>query len=185
MPDIIQHLQEYLGTKLSRIDPTTEKVDKAFQQRHERLAQAAVPAVLAVFYKFSRSAEGADYLATDTSVSLARLMNNKEELLAARIAEYAGVDTSTASDLIYELTSETSRYYQQQLQPAGDAEKLQVFFGSQREAILNKLPPDLQLGELMNDNTLDDKTNKMTGPASGLAHSIENIFSSTGAPKEE
>ena len=38
------------------------------------------------------------------------------------------------------------------------------FFTAQRTQILTHLPAALNMGELLNDSTLDDNTNKMEGP---------------------
>jgi hypothetical protein len=43
------------------------------------------------------------------------------------------------------------------------------------------LPPALQMGDLLNDNTMDDRTNKMEGPISSMMHSIENKLSGGGS----
>lgn len=50
--------------------------------------------------------------------------------------------------------------------------------------ILLYLLPILQMGVLLHDNTLDDKTNKMEGPISSLINSIGNAFS-TPVTEEE
>ena len=48
---------------------------------------------------------------------------------------------------------------------------------SQRHNILVYLPAALYMGDVLNDEGLDDKTNKMEGPVSNLMHRIENSFS--------
>ena len=57
------------------------------------------------------------------------------------------------------------------------------YMKDQRNNILHYLPAALQLGALLDDDTLDDHTHKMDGPISGLMHSIEKAFS--GAPPAE
>ena len=59
-----------------------------------------------------------------------------------------------------------------------DAKSLINFFTNQRTQILTRLPAALNMGELLQDSTIDDQTNKMEGPMSGLMHGIEKIFSS-------
>ena len=48
-----------------------------------------------------------------------------------------------------------------------------------RHIILSHLPGAIEIGSILNDNTLDDRTNKMNGPVSGIMHSIEKTFAST------
>jgi len=43
----------------------------------------------------------------------------------------------------------------------------------------------LQIGKLLNDSTLDDRTNKMEGPISGLMHAIEKKFSDASETVEK
>ena len=51
----------------------------------------------------------------------------------------------------------------------------------QRHNILVYLPAALQLGDLLNDNAMDDRTNKMEGPVSNFMHNIENKLSGGGS----
>ena len=61
--------------------------------------------------------------------------------------------------------------------PDATPEKRMLYIAGQRHNILVYLPPDLQLGTLINDNALDDRTNKMEGPVSNLMHFFEQLFS--------
>lgn len=54
-----------------------------------------------------------------------------------------------------------------------------AFFAEQRSNILKHLPVELHAGELLSDPAMDDKTNKMEGPMSGMMHTVEKIFSSS------
>ena len=51
----------------------------------------------------------------------------------------------------------------------------------QRHNILLYLPAAMQMGDLLNDDTLDDRTNKMEGPISNFVHTIENKLSGGGS----
>ena len=61
------------------------------------------------------------------------------------------------------------------------AEKLRSYMNGQRHNILVYLPPSLQMGDLLNDNAMDDRTNKMEGPISSMMHSRENKLSGGGS----
>jgi len=56
-------------------------------------------------------------------------------------------------------------------------EAVKRYMGDQRHSILVYLPASMQLGSLLDDDSLDDRTNKMEGPISSFMHSIENKFS--------
>ena len=61
----------------------------------------------------------------------------------------------------------------------GDGE-IKLFFVNQRKTILSYLPAAQQLGEVMNNDAFDDRTNKMHGPMSDHMHWLEKFFSSSG-----
>jgi hypothetical protein len=50
----------------------------------------------------------------------------------------------------------------------------------QRHQVLVYLPAPLQLGDLIHDESLDDRTNKMEGPVSNFMHKIEDKLSQGG-----
>jgi hypothetical protein len=56
---------------------------------------------------------------------------------------------------------------------------------NQRNNILPFLPAELQMGELLHDNTLDDRTNKMEGPVSSIMRAIGGGFSNEDAEKKD
>ena len=56
-------------------------------------------------------------------------------------------------------------------------DKIKNYMNTQRHNILVYLPAAMNLGDVLNDETLDDKTNKMEGPISNMMHKIENNMS--------
>lgn len=57
-------------------------------------------------------------------------------------------------------------------------------FQRAKNNILLYLPAVLNIGELLNDSTLDDKTNKMEGPLSSLMQNIGSAFSKPVSDEE-
>ena len=53
----------------------------------------------------------------------------------------------------------------------------------QRHGILVHLPAAMQMGDVLNEESLDDRTNKMEGPISNFMHAIENKFSTNDDSK--
>ncbi len=56
-------------------------------------------------------------------------------------------------------------------------ESVRTFMDYQRHHILVYLPAAMQMGDVLNDEALDDRTNKMEGPVSGFMHRVENLLS--------
>jgi hypothetical protein len=64
-------------------------------------------------------------------------------------------------------------------------EAVKTFLIDQRNNILLYVPAELQIGKVLHDNTIDDRTNKMEGPLSSHMHWLEKLFPSTDRKKEE
>jgi hypothetical protein len=64
-------------------------------------------------------------------------------------------------------------------------EAVKTFLIDQRNNILVYIPAGLQIGKVLHDNTIDDRTNKMEGPVSSNMHWLEKLFPSTDRKKEE
>ena len=184
---LIIHLEEYMGAKMPEIDAVTQETTNTSNGMAGKLAQGAMAAGLVILYKFSRSAEGAEYLAVTTpmDLNLGYLLNQKHQLLVSQLSAYAGSSDIQANTMLSAVVREAMFFVHQEIKNNRDANVVQTYFGSQRQAILGHLPPELGLGEIMKDDTLDDRTNKMEGPISSIAPAIEDVFSSSGAPKKD
>jgi len=183
---LIIHLEEYMGAKMPEIDAVTQETTNTSSGMAGRLAQGAMAAGLVVLYKYSRSIDGAEYLAktSPTDLNLSQLLNQKHQVLVAQLAGYAGSSEIQANTMLSAVVREAMFFVHRENKNHREASAVQTYFGNQRQAILGHLPPELGLGEIMKDDTLDDRTNKMEGPVSSIAHAIEDIFSSSGASKK-
>ena len=152
--DIIRKIEASLNINdsLPKIDPNTQQ---PVNNQSVSIYDAAVPAMLAGLYKKTRSEEG-----------------------ASELANYAGVSEADATTEMQNIADVSREYVVNDLKH-DNATSLMNFFTAQRTHILTHLPAELHMGELINDTTIDDKTNKMEGPMSGLMHGIEKIFSSS------
>ncbi|GAO42432.1 hypothetical protein [Flavihumibacter petaseus] len=180
---IIKHLQDYLGAHIEKINPNTQAIDPATRHhRYDLLAQAAIPAVLTAFYKHSRSPSGAKDLAGDIGKSepLDFLLKGRKAAVVTKIAAYSGVSEEQSEAAMDAVADESIRFVRNKLGSNMNAENIQTYFASQRQDILSHLPEDIRMGELLDDNTLDDRTNKMAGPISSVAQAISNLLSSPG-----
>ena len=188
MKNIVEIVQEAAGFEpLQKIDPNTQdvKLDKAAKEN--RLGQAIVPAVLVGFYKYSREERHADNIIhrnfSNDWASL--LFADHEPELSDKIADYASIDSAEADRefrIIAELAADKIR---EQVGGNSDGKKVKEYMTNQRNYILHHLPGALQIGYLLNDNTLDDRTNKMDGPVSSTLHTIEKIFAGSDNPDEK
>ena len=181
--NLIESIQQNLAyPPLKKIDPNTQDIkEKETESTIEHLAQAAIPAVLTAVYKLSRNDEGSlQILKADTHKdSLHTLFNGNESQLVEQVAAYAGVTANQAESHLENIADESIKLVRESVGSA-EPHKLTQFMNDQRHNILVYLPASLNLGDILKDESLDDKTNKMEGPVSNFMHKIENKLSGGG-----
>jgi hypothetical protein len=147
---LIRHLQEYLGAHIEKINPNTQAVDDSVpHHRYDLLAQAAVPAVLAAFYKFTRMENGVKEIVADNGKQppLDYLLGNNKMEVVKRIADYATVPEDQAENIMDAVADECLRFVKNELGSTYSPENLQYYFADNRQTILGHLPADLKMGE--------------------------------------
>lgn len=169
-------------TSLSKVDPNTqapvyfEKND--FDDQH-RLKYVAIPTVLVAIYKHTRNEEDTNDLFSGSVTNPSEvLFGDHTQEVISQVATNAQINEDRAVGQMNETFAATKTVIKDHV-PDMNANKIVSLFTDQRSVILKHLPARLNLGEIMNDGAVDDRTNKMEGPASGLMHAIEKIFSST------
>lgn len=186
--NLLETVQANLGyPPLQKIDPNTQAVaDDQKTVTDNSFSQAAIPAVLTAFYRYTQSDEGAEeVLRGDNSTMWVDTIfhDNKEEVLHA-VAAYAGEPAATITGKLEQIATETVSVTRQNLPAEATIKDVKLFFSNQRNTILLYLPAALQMGSLLDDDTLDDNTNKMEGPISSLMHSIGSAFSKPATEDE-
>jgi hypothetical protein len=178
--DIIEKVRNYMGTgPVPKIDPNTQEPN--FKQNYSHnLDNAVIPVLLVGFYKHSRNEIQASELMQETGPDecLNIMFANSKNDIVKSVASYAGVDEVYADTELKRTVSAIKEVLKKEIK-ATDPNSVTSFFTTQRSNILKHLPAELNVGELMEDPSVDDRTNKMEGPMSGIMHTIEKVFSST------
>jgi hypothetical protein len=178
--NIIETIQKNLRYEpLHKIDPNIQDTKDAYVHSSvEKLGQAAIPAVATALYKFGRSDAGATMLISGGEKSdwLAIIYAGKENQAVEKVAQYAGVTTNQAESHMENIADEAVKITREAIGTAPTIDKVKEYLSSQRHHILVYLPAALQIGDVLNDDSLDDRTNKMEGPVSNFMHKIENVF---------
>jgi hypothetical protein len=174
--NIIDAIQKNLGYEpLEKIDPNTQEAKNVRKiPPQKKLSQAAIPAVLAAMIKYSDGEDGLNLLSENKNW-LEVIYSGKENDAARKVADYAGVSMDEAKHHMENISSEAVKIIRDNIKTP-DAEKLRLFMNSQRHNVLSHLPAALKMGDILNEETFDDRTNKMEGPVSGFLHRIENII---------
>ena len=178
---LLQQVQANLGyLPLQKIGPNLQDVPPSTPDEH-RMAQAVVSSSLIALYQFLTKDEGASAALGENNSTdwVSRVWGDRENEAVKRVAAYAGYDTGMTRRHMNDVMTEAIRLIRQQV-PASTKDPVkavELLLSAERSDLLPYLPASLNMGELLGDTTLDDKTNKMEGPISSLMHSIESGFS--------
>jgi len=175
---IYNQIQQNLNyQKLQPIDPNTGTAVNP--TGFNPLQQAAVVTFLAAVYKSSRLKENASILSKqkNTAELLSLVFTDRFDAYQA-IADFTGNSLETIKQEITNVAGVFIGIIQQQPEDSRDT-YLQNTMTSERDDILNLIPSQLKIERLVNDETINDNTNKMQGPISTLMHKIENTFSTS------
>lgn len=175
--DLIEEIRNQLGYKpLPKINPNTQEPSSP---EAPDIGSAAIPAVLAGFYKRTRSEEAATKLIDlkDENILQELFCEHTKDVIQS-VANYTRVSPEAAQTEMQKIISAVKDIMKTHLKDVKGS-SVMTFFTVQRSNILKHLPVELHMGELINDPAMDDRTNKMEGPMSGFMHTIEQIFSSS------
>src|SRR3989337_286482 len=179
--NIVETIQRNLNyPPLQKVDPNSQEVkDIAGRSSDEKLAQSAITAVLAGLAKFTRSDNGANYiLSNDTGQNWLELIyEGKQSEAVDKVAHYSNTHVTEAEDHMRKIAREAVKLIHESAGDKEKPEKIKNYMKGQRHNILLYLPAAMQLGDLLKDDSLDDRTNKMEGPISNMMHNIEDKLS--------
>jgi hypothetical protein len=182
--NIIEAIQKRLGyPPLKKVDPNIQETTGNLQSSiEEKLGQSAIPVVLAGFFHLSRTEDGCNaIIRSNKEMSwLPKLFGDHETLSVEKVAQYAHVSNEEARIDMEQAAREAYRLLMVTAGEKRSPEKIKTYLSNQRHTILVYLPAALQLGYLLNENAMDDRTNKMEGPVSSFMHTIENKLSGGG-----
>jgi hypothetical protein len=178
--NLLQQVQQFLGyPELKKIDPNTGNIVADGDVKPHLFSQAAIPAVLTALYKYVQSDAGADEVLRGNSSTdwAGKIFHGNKKDAVEKIKGYAEDDAANAVSKMNEIAATAVRIVKNNLSDTAGIKDVKSFFLAQRNNLLPYLPPELQLGELLNDDTIDDTVNKMEGPVSSLMKGIGSAFS--------
>lgn len=180
---IVEEVQKQMGyAPLQKIDPVTQEpmAVEVFTSPASAMAQAAVPAVLAAIYVKSKTPETLDDIMSvrNTQDYLPALFGSNTVKAVNAVAAYSKVPVPEAKLAMQQVAVTALQQLHTEVKSTNPV-AVSNFMKAQRDNILHYLPASLQIGKLLDDETLDDRTNKMDGPVSGFMHTIEKVFSDT------
>jgi len=180
--NLTEIIQQYFGyPPLLKVDPNTQApVEKSAAHAEHKLSQAAIPAILTGLYKFSLTDPGAEaILSGDISSNWVKeIFPGYNDEIVNRVASYSGEDKDTTEETLNNIAAKAVEEVRKAAAPGNDILAVKKIMADQRPNFLPYLPAELRVGDLVDDPTIDDKTNKMEGPVSNLIKAVGSVFSS-------
>ena len=179
--NIIETVQKNLGfMTLNKIDPNTQEVvDQDTVIGNSALAQAGIPAVLLGIYNNLEQNPDLSFLNTDEGKKLERIFGKSVVVVVKKITDYSKIPDKHSLQELEHIASESMRVVKEKIGEGASQNAIRHFVARNRKDTLLYLPPSLDLGSILQNNNLDDRTGKMEGPISNLTHKLEKMFSNT------
>jgi hypothetical protein len=185
--NLVESIQKTLGfPELQKIDPNTQQVKESSSEGGgANLGQAAIPAVLMGLYKYGSTETGAEQLlrGNKTTTWLDEFFGDQKNEVVEKVSTYSNSPGDQARGRMEQIADEAVRQIRENVPSNASFMTMKTYVTDQRNNILVYLPAELQMSTVVNDNTLDDRTNKMEGPMSNSMHFIEKIFSGSSTEK--
>jgi hypothetical protein len=181
--NIIETVQKNLGfNALEKIDPNTQQTaGKEFTLGNNALAQAGIPAILLGIYNRLEQNPDMAILDIDQPGSLLeRVFGKSTEPVVEKIYNYSKFPDKHSVQQLEHIASESMRVVKENIGDGANESSIRNFVAKNKPDILLYLPPSLELGTILQNNNLDDRTGKMEGPISSLMHNVEKAFNTSG-----
>jgi hypothetical protein len=181
--NLIETIQKNLGFgKIQKVDPNSQEVkDKESMHGRTALAQAAIPAILVALFNRLEREPDAYWLAGDQPANqlVEKLFGDPAPEVVKRVEAYAAAPDLNGKQEMEHIAAECVRVVSARIRDLTNENRIATYVAKHKQDVLLYLPASLQLGALLGNENLDDRTNKMEGPVSGMMHRLEKQFNSS------
>lgn len=185
--NIIETVQKNLGfNALEKIDPNTQQPtgqENAFG--NNALAQAGIPTILLGIYNMLEQSPDLNLLDSEKKESfLERIFGKSTPTIVEHIDNYSKFPDKHNKQQLEHIASESMRVVKESIGTGASESAIRNFISKNKPDTLLYLPPSLEMGKILKNNNLDDRTGKMEGPISSLMHGVEKAFNTSAVIKE-
>ena len=181
--NIVETVQKNLGfDPLKKIDPNTqETIGDDMPIGNTALAQAAIPSILlGIFNKLEDEPDTSWLEAGSENAGLfEKIFGKAAPVVAGQISKYSKLQDKNSNQELEHISAESIRVVKDNIPDVSDINSVRKYAADHKPDTLLYLPPALQLGKILKNNNLDDRTGKMEGPISSFMHTIEKTFNSS------
>ncbi len=186
--NLLEEIQKNLGyPELIKIDPNTQQEKEDISKDTRNFGQAAIPAVLIGLYKFGNTKTGSEIIlrGNKSTTWVDEFFGDKTDEALGKVSSYTGDSMDTARSKMEDIAEEAIRVIRKNTPDNSSFTDVKSYVAEQRTNILLYLPAEIQMSTVVEDDTLDDRTNKMEGPMSNSMHFFEKLFSGSTTEKNE
>ncbi len=179
--NIIETVQKNLGfSGLKKIDPNLQaSTDQHIEIGNNALAQAAIPAILIGIYNNLEQNPDPGILDSHEGKKFKKIFGPTSDIVEKKIFDYSKIQDKNSSQELEHITAESMRVIKEKIGERASESSLRNFVAKNKKDALLFLPPSLDLGTILRNDNLDDRTGKMEGPISGLVRRVEEIFNTS------
>jgi hypothetical protein len=179
--NIIETIQKNLGfDTLKKIDPNTqETLGDDTVLGNSAVAQAGIPAILLGIYNKLEERPDLNLLGTEKGNLLENIFGKSTDMVVQQIENYSKVRDKHIAQQLDHIASESLRVIKEGVGDKADEIQIRKFVAKNKPDTLLYLPPSLDLGTILKNNNLDDRTGKMEGPVSTFMHKVEKTFNTS------
>lgn len=178
--NIIETVQKNLGfVALEKIDPNTqETMGSDMVIGNQAISQAGIPAILLGIYNRLELNPELGFLDEKANL-LEKIFGASKGKVVQRIIDYSRIKDKHSEQQLEHIAAESMRVISENIGAGAEIRSIRSFVARNKPDVLLYLPPALELGKILQNNNLDDRTGKMEGPVSSLMHSVEKVFNSS------
>lgn len=179
--NIIETIQKNLGFEnLRKIDPNTQETKGEDNvMGNTAIAQAGIPAILLGIYNKLEDQPDMGSLANEQGNLLENIFGKSTDTVVNRIDAYSKFQDKHSAQQLEHIAVEAVRVVREQIGEKADENSIRKFVANNKPDTLLYLPPSLDLGTILKNNNLDDRTAKMEGPISTFMRNVEKTFNSS------
>jgi hypothetical protein len=180
--NIIETVQKNLGfNALKKIDPNTQETKgKETDMGNDAVAQAGIPAILLGIYNNLEQNPDLGLLEGEQQGNLLeKIFGKAKDTVVKRINEFSKIRDNHNEQSLEHIAAECMRVVKEEIGKPANETTIGIFVAKHKSETLLYLPPSLELGQVFQNENLDDRTGKMEGPVSSFMHSVEKTFNSS------
>jgi hypothetical protein len=180
--NIIETIQKNLGfDNLKKIDPNTQETEGTETVLgNSAVAQAGIPAILIGIYNKLEENPDLSVFETEKGTLLENIFGKSTKVVVSQVENYSKVQDKHIAQQLEHIACESLRVIKEGIGDTIDKNHIRNFVAKNKPDTLLYLPPSLELGTILKNNNLDDRTGKMEGPVSSFMHKVEKAFNTAG-----